>query len=87
MRKIGALIALVLVVLPACASSPKTTSNEIDTGSATSSAPTERPGGSSNGSADRWTGPDFTVETFDGNTFTLAEQAGSPVVLNFWESW
>ena len=31
--------------------------------------------------------PDFTVETFDGHSFTLAEQRGTPVVLNFWESW
>ena len=31
--------------------------------------------------------PDFSVETFDGQTFSLAEQRGTPVVLNFWESW
>ena len=31
--------------------------------------------------------PDFTVTTFDGNHFSLSEQRGSPVVLNFWESW
>jgi cytochrome oxidase Cu insertion factor (SCO1/SenC/PrrC family) len=31
--------------------------------------------------------PDFSVTTFDGNRFSLAEQRGSPVVLNFWESW
>jgi cytochrome oxidase Cu insertion factor (SCO1/SenC/PrrC family) len=31
--------------------------------------------------------PDFTVETFDGQSFTLSEQRGTPVVLNFWESW
>ena len=31
--------------------------------------------------------PDFTVETFDGDTFALAEQRGTPVVINFWESW
>ena len=30
---------------------------------------------------------DFTVETFDGHSFTLSEQRGTPVVLNFWESW
>lgn len=29
--------------------------------------------------------PDFTVETFEGST--LREQRGTPVVLNFWESW
>ncbi len=31
--------------------------------------------------------PDFTVETFDGHSFTLSEQRGTPVVVNFWESW
>jgi len=31
--------------------------------------------------------PDFTVETFEGDTFRLSEQSGVPVVLNFWESW
>jgi cytochrome oxidase Cu insertion factor (SCO1/SenC/PrrC family) len=31
--------------------------------------------------------PDFTVETFDGTTFSLGEHSGTPVVLNFWESW
>jgi cytochrome oxidase Cu insertion factor (SCO1/SenC/PrrC family) len=31
--------------------------------------------------------PDFRVTTFEGSTFQLKEQAGTPVVLNFWESW
>ena len=31
--------------------------------------------------------PDFAVTTFEGDTFSLAEQRGTPVVLNFWESW
>ncbi len=31
--------------------------------------------------------PQFIVETFDGDSFSLAEQRGTPVVLNFWESW
>ena len=31
--------------------------------------------------------PDFEVETFDGSSFALREQRGTPVVLNFWESW
>jgi peroxiredoxin len=33
------------------------------------------------------TGHDFTVETFDGQTFTMSDHRGKPVVLNFWESW
>lgn len=31
--------------------------------------------------------PLFTVETFDGEVFDLAEQRGSVVVVNFWASW
>jgi len=31
--------------------------------------------------------PDFTVTTFTGGRFALGEQRGTPVVLNFWESW
>ncbi|MDQ3767372.1 MAG: hypothetical protein M3346_08515 [Actinomycetota bacterium] len=30
---------------------------------------------------------DFTVQTFEGATFSLARQRRIPVVLNFWESW
>lgn len=31
--------------------------------------------------------PAFSVTTFEGEVFSLAEQRGTPVVLNFWESW
>lgn len=31
--------------------------------------------------------PDFTISTFDGEMFTLSEQRGNIVVLNFWGSW
>jgi hypothetical protein len=31
--------------------------------------------------------PEFAFETFEGSTFRLSEQRGTPVVLNFWESW
>lgn len=31
--------------------------------------------------------PDFTVVTYDGDTFRLSEHRGKPVVLNFWASW
>lgn len=31
--------------------------------------------------------PDFTVTTFDGQQFTLSEQRGKVVVINFWASW
>jgi cytochrome c biogenesis protein CcmG/thiol:disulfide interchange protein DsbE len=31
--------------------------------------------------------PDFTIETFDGQDFTLSEQRGKVVIINFWASW
>lgn len=31
--------------------------------------------------------PDFTLNLFDGGTFTLSENRGAPVVVNFWASW
>lgn len=33
------------------------------------------------------TAPQFTLQTFDGGTFSLAEQRGTVVVVNFWASW
>ncbi len=31
--------------------------------------------------------PDFTVPTMTGETFTLSDQRGRPLVLNFWATW
>lgn len=31
--------------------------------------------------------PDFSLTTFDGETYTLSELAGKIVVINFWASW
>lgn len=31
--------------------------------------------------------PDFTLETFDGQTITLSELRGQLVLVNFWGSW
>ncbi len=31
--------------------------------------------------------PDFTIKTFDGKEFTLSQQRGKVVVINFWASW
>lgn len=42
------------------------------------------------GAADGDPAPDFTVDLFDGSTFTLSRhlaEDGRPVVLNFWASW
>ncbi len=42
-------------------------------------------GGSGSGSGS--VAPNFSVTTFTGEEFRLAEHKGSPVVINFWESW
>ena len=31
--------------------------------------------------------PDFTLETFEGETLRLSDFRGTPVVINFWASW
>jgi cytochrome c biogenesis protein CcmG, thiol:disulfide interchange protein DsbE len=31
--------------------------------------------------------PDFTLTTYDGETFTLSEHRGKVVLINFWASW
>lgn len=31
--------------------------------------------------------PDFMLRTFDGEVFSLAEQRGKIVIINFWASW
>jgi thiol-disulfide isomerase/thioredoxin len=31
--------------------------------------------------------PDFTVQTLDGDSITLSDLKGRPVVLNFWATW
>ena len=34
-----------------------------------------------------FTAPDFTLETFDNQSFTLSELRGNAVLVNFWASW
>ncbi len=31
--------------------------------------------------------PDFTIRTYDGKTFTLTQNRGKVVLINFWASW
>lgn len=34
-----------------------------------------------------YTAPDFTLQTLGGDSFTLSDMRGQPVVLNFWATW
>lgn len=34
-----------------------------------------------------FTAPDFTLETFEKDSYTLSEIRGKPVLVNFWASW
>ena len=34
-----------------------------------------------------FTAPDFTLDTLDGETITLSELRGQPVLINLWASW
>ena len=78
LRKIASVAGSVLV-LASCAT---TGSGPTGTQPETSDRSSSRAEGDREGE-----GPDFVVETFEGDTLSLAEQRGTPVVLNFWESW
>jgi cytochrome c biogenesis protein CcmG, thiol:disulfide interchange protein DsbE len=39
------------------------------------------------GPRDQGAAPDFTMETFEGEVYTLSELQGNVVVINFWASW
>ena len=60
---------------------------ERDTPATASEGDGDKPETGSGGGNGKDTGHDFTVETFDGQTFTMSDHRGKPVVLNFWESW
>lgn len=62
--------------------------NDRDTAAPASEDGDDKPAaGSGGGSGKGDNGHDFTVQTFDGQTFTMSDHRGQPVVLNFWESW
>jgi cytochrome oxidase Cu insertion factor (SCO1/SenC/PrrC family) len=77
-RRLGGVALLcLLVALIGCSNGQG--ASVVDSGRSGSEAP---------GSAgDGYRAPDFTVTTFEGERFSLAAQKGTPVVLNFWESW
>ena len=94
MRGLTAVLVLALVGAVSCSSENPTrgtASNQTTADPGTSPAtkpPQARPSDTeSEPQTPANPAPDFSVESFDGQTFSLAEQRGTPVVLNFWESW
>ena len=47
----------------------------------------EAPAATEAPASDRIPVPDFTVVDIDGNTVSLSDFAGKPVIINFWASW
>lgn len=82
-RSIYLFVLVGILLLGACGTN--------ETGSPTSSVTDAADPGSgrnqTQGAAPKDPAPDFTVTTFEGEAFSLGEQRGTPVVLNFWESW
>ena len=84
MRRSLLLVIAVILVAAGCGTSdtaPPRPSGGNDTPDAIRSRDRQSDGPPANAA------PDFTVETFTGERFSLGEQRGTPVVLNFWESW
>lgn len=73
------LLVIGAVSLGGCARTPAATSKAPALPAAPAAAPVPvRVGGDA---------PNFTLETSDGKSITLADLKGKPVVLNFWASW
>jgi hypothetical protein len=89
-RYILLLLAVALIVAGCGSDDPEAGGDRAST----PPAPSAEPGGANQGGKQDGDqakpedgAPDFTVETFEGDTFRLSEHSGVPVVLNFWESW
>jgi cytochrome oxidase Cu insertion factor (SCO1/SenC/PrrC family) len=86
MRRLLVMLVGLAALMAACASEPTTSGGSSEP---RSPAATDAPPRTTPGPRDEivWGGPEFTVETFDGERFALGEQRGTPIVINFWESW
>jgi thiol-disulfide isomerase/thioredoxin len=58
-----------------------TTSSAVQPGSTPSTAPTTKEAAEPNAAVS------LAIQDFDGNTMTLADLEGRPVVVNFWAAW
>lgn len=76
-RKSSWLLGLALILVIAALGVYSVVSKEDDTSTGTSQEIVHQDGPA----------PDFTMTTFDGETFQLSEHRGEVVVVNFWGSW
>jgi cytochrome oxidase Cu insertion factor (SCO1/SenC/PrrC family) len=76
--RVGAALVAFAIVALAC-TGPQTEQSASSSGS--EKANRDLPAGGDGASRD------FSVTSFTGKDFTLSDQRGSPVVLNFFESW
>lgn len=82
---VSTLVVLAMLV-GACTENPTRSTPEGNT-ETNSNGDTGTPPDAGGGADSANEAPDFSFETFEGETFSLEEQRGTPVVLNFWESW
>ena len=85
MRKL--LIALALVAASTACAAAEEPQATAPTSPRSSALPTEKDKSAPETKPPENAASDFTVTTFEGDRFSLGEQRGTPVVLNFWESW
>lgn len=80
--------AALVVLLGACSPGPAGGSGGGGTGRGGTTAGPGPEARSGSASPDRSGGAnDFSVQTFGAAPFRLSHHRGTPVVLNFWESW
>ncbi|MEM7129740.1 MAG: TlpA disulfide reductase family protein [Chloroflexota bacterium] len=78
-----AVFAIMLLFVAACVSQP----NGATTGESQSAANVESEPGLPPAPKAGHPAPNFTLVTLDGESLSLAELQGKPVILNFWATW
>jgi hypothetical protein len=87
MRRICLALALVTALVATGCGDPTPDETITPSGSSSGDSSGRKGAGSDEGRAPEDPAPEFAVTTFEGDRFALGEQRGTPVVLNFWESW
>jgi peroxiredoxin len=80
------LILMALLPIQSC-STGTTTSDNIVTTSTSQTTESNTTTTADQLPAPGRTAPDFELQTLDGQTVSLSDYRGSPVMLNFWASW